>query len=89
VLALDPELAQNILVSLHTLATAGENTGVRPVLVCAPQLRAAVRRLVAPALDRLPVLSYTEISGALSVRSLGTVTGERTEASGSALAVSA
>jgi flagellar biosynthesis protein FlhA len=89
VLALDPELAQNILVSLHGLATDGENAGVRPVLVCAPQLRAAVRRLVAPALDRLPVLSYNEIAGAMSVRSLGTVTGDRTEVSSAALAVSA
>ncbi|GAA1957562.1 flagellar biosynthesis protein FlhA [Nocardioides panacihumi] len=89
VLALNPELAQNILFSLHTLATDGENTGARPVLVCAPQLRAAVRRLVAPALDRLPVLSYSEIAGALSVRSLGTVTGERADVPGAALAVSA
>ena len=88
VLALDPELAQSMLVQLHGLATAGENTGVRPVLVCAPQLRAAVRRLVAPALERLPVLSYSEIAGAQSVRSLGSVTGERAPA-GAALAVSA
>lgn len=88
-LALDPELAQNILVALHTIATDAENTGVRPVLVCAPQLRAAVRRLVAPALDRLPVLSYSEIAGVSSVRSLGAVTGERADAPAAALAVSA
>jgi flagellar biosynthesis protein FlhA len=92
VLALDPELAQRLLVQLHQLATAGENTGVRPVLVCAPQLRAAVRRLVAPALERLPVLSYSEIAGVRSVQSLGSVTGEPAgpaEVAGPALAATA
>jgi flagellar biosynthesis protein FlhA len=89
VLALDPELAQSMLVQLHNLATAGENTGVRPVLVCAPQLRAAVRRLVAPALDRLPVLSYSEIAGVQSVQSLGSVSAVRADVPGAALAVSA
>ena len=46
------------------------------MLVCSPQIRAAVRRLVRPALDRLPVLSYTELTGAAQVRSVGVVTME-------------
>ncbi|UDY24043.1 flagellar biosynthesis protein FlhA [Nocardioides sp. Kera G14] len=79
VLAIDPELGQNILIALSNFATAAENTGARPVLVCAPQLRFAVRRLVEPALERMPVLSYSEITGATSVRSVGIVTGERAE----------
>ena len=89
VLALDPELAQSLLVQLHHLSTAAENTGVRPVLVCAPQLRAAVRRLVGPAIDRLPVLSYSEIAGVQSVQSLGSVGAVRSDVPGAALAVSA
>jgi flagellar biosynthesis protein FlhA len=88
VLALDPELAQSMLVQLHNLATTAENTGVRPVLVCAPQLRPAVRRLVAPAIDRLPVLSYSEIAGVTSVQSVGSVSGVPAGVPG-ALAVSA
>jgi flagellar biosynthesis protein FlhA len=75
VLALNPELAQNVVLMLNKLATDAENTGVRPVLVCAPQLRPAVRRFTAAALERLPVLSYVEVSEAAQVRSVGVVTG--------------
>ena len=46
------------------LRTAAEERGLRPVVVCAPQLRAAVRRMVAPALPSTAVLSYTELVGA-------------------------
>ncbi len=79
VLTLSPELAQNILVALNNFATTAENTGARPILVCAPQLRFAVRRLIEPALETLPVLSYSEITGATSVRSVGIVTGQPVE----------
>lgn len=77
VVVLDPQVAQQVLMSVASFAATAENdpaigTG-RPVLVCAPQLRPAVRRFVAPALDRLPVLSYTEIAGAQQVRSVGIV----------------
>jgi len=73
VLVLDPDLAQHVLVSLAQLSTTAENENLRPVLVCAPQIRLAVRRLVAPAVDRLPVLSYTELGAAQQVRSVGVV----------------
>ncbi|GAA3801577.1 flagellar biosynthesis protein FlhA [Nocardioides panacisoli] len=78
VLALDPDLAQRLLVSIAQLSTAAENQGHRPVLACAPQLRPAVRRFVAPAVPRLPVLSYTELGTARQVRSVGIV-GEANE----------
>ena len=38
--------------------------GWSPVLVCAPALRPAVRRLVAPQTNGLPVLSYQEVTSA-------------------------
>ena len=77
VIALDGLASQSILSELTTLTTDAENRDVRPVLVCAPQLRAAVRRMVAPALPMLSVLSYTELAGAQQVRSVGVVTGDR------------
>jgi len=77
VVALDPMIAQSVLGELSDLRTAAEERGLRPVVVCAPQLRAAVRRMVAPALPSTPVLSYTELAGAAQVRSAGTVTGDR------------
>jgi flagellar biosynthesis protein FlhA len=49
--------------------------GGRPaVLVCAPAIRPALRRLVALAVPRLPVLSYTEVSGTrLTIETVGVV----------------
>ncbi|WP_183098685.1 flagellar biosynthesis protein FlhA [Nocardioides pelophilus] len=73
-LVIDPETAQHVLLSLAQLLTAAENQNLQPVLVCAPQIRAAVRRFVRPAVDRLPVLSYTELNAARTVQSVGVVT---------------
>jgi len=74
VLILDPELAQNILITASRFATAAEDENLRPVLVCAPQIRLAVRRLMAPAVERMPVLAYTELGAAREVRSIGVIT---------------
>jgi flagellar biosynthesis protein FlhA len=73
VLAVDPELAQAVLGEVATLMQQAENLNLTPVLACAPQLRAAVRRLLEPSIGRLPVLSYTELSGPVQVRSAGVV----------------
>jgi len=89
VLALDPETAQSVLTRSAQLAEQAENANARAVLVCAPQLRAAVRRLIAPALPRLPVLSYTEISGASSINSAGVVSASREHGGANLTAVGA
>jgi flagellar biosynthesis protein FlhA len=75
-IALDPESGQALLSRLAQLATDAENRNIRPVLVCAPQVRAAVRRFVQPVVPRLAVLSYQELSGAEEIRSEGVVTAE-------------
>jgi flagellar biosynthesis protein FlhA len=77
VIALDAATGQSVLTELHQLRTEAEDQNLRPVLVCAPQLRAAVRRMVRPALENLAVLSYTELVGATHVRSVGVVNGGR------------
>ncbi|GEP40182.1 flagellar biosynthesis protein FlhA [Nocardioides psychrotolerans] len=74
---LDPATAQAVLGSLSQLLVDAENRNIRPVLVCAPQVRAAVHRMVTLAVDRLPVLSYSELNGNAQIRSVGIVTGER------------
>lgn len=73
VVVLDPDVAQQVLFGLAQAAQAAENTDVRPVLVCAPALRPAVRRLVAPTVERLPVFSYAELGAAHEVRSVAVV----------------
>ena len=45
-LALDPDTAAQMLSDLTQLTAHAENQNLRPVLVCSPQLRAAVRRLI-------------------------------------------
>ncbi|MCB0907405.1 MAG: flagellar biosynthesis protein FlhA [Nocardioidaceae bacterium] len=75
-IALDPDTASQLLTDLAQLTMHAENQNLRPVLVCSPQLRAAVRRLIRPAMSRLPVLSYTELTGASQVRSIGVITME-------------
>ena len=76
VLALDPQVAQSVLAQLTRLVDEVENRNLRPVLVCAPQIRAGLRRLVAPVLVRLPVLAYTELTGATEINSVGVVTSD-------------
>jgi flagellar biosynthesis protein FlhA len=77
VIALDPELGQSVLHQLSGLLTEAENAGHRPVLVCSPQIRSALRRLLRPSLHQLPVLSYQELVGAATVRSVGVVSPDR------------
>jgi flagellar biosynthesis protein FlhA len=69
------ETGQVVLTELARLMAEAENRNVTPVVVCAPQLRAAVRRMVQPSLGRMPVVSYRELSGGTQVRSIGVVTG--------------
>ncbi|MEV7431618.1 flagellar biosynthesis protein FlhA [Nocardioides sp. NPDC092400] len=76
VLLLDPVLAQSVVTRLGQLLIEAENADMRPVLVCAPQIRPALRRLVHQQVDRLPVLSYQELVGSAQVRSVGVVSGE-------------
>ncbi|QIG42450.1 FHIPEP family type III secretion protein [Nocardioides anomalus] len=73
VLVLDPLIAQRVISSLAHLLIEAENQDLRPVLACAPQIRLAVRRMVRPAIDRLAVLSYSELTGSAQVRSVGVV----------------
>jgi flagellar biosynthesis protein FlhA len=77
VIAMDPELGQSVLHQISGLLTTAENANHRPVLVCSPQVRSALRRLLRPSLYQLPVLSYQELVGAATVRSVGVVSPDR------------
>ncbi len=70
----DPQRMEAVVDSVRqavTAAAAGD--GGEPVLVCAPSLRSAVRRLVSAQTDGLPVLSYTEASGSFTIETVGVV----------------
>jgi flagellar biosynthesis protein FlhA len=75
-LSLDSVRAEAMVAELTGLLEAAEQIGATPVLVCSPQLRTPLYRLVRVALPRLPVLSYTEIAGcALRIETMGVVGG--------------
>ena len=76
VIAMDPNVGQALLTRLDTLVRAAEDQNHQPVLVCAPQVRAALRRLLRPSMPGLPILSYSELNGNWQVRSAGVVTTE-------------
>nr|WP_267899777.1 flagellar biosynthesis protein FlhA [Amnibacterium setariae] len=59
-----PDLIARVVESLRDAVQTAEVRGWSPVLVCAPALRPAVRRLVAPQTNGLPVLSYQEVTSA-------------------------
>ncbi|MGI5169926.1 flagellar biosynthesis protein FlhA [Spirillospora sp. CA-253888] len=74
-LLLDPASAENLIGQTLRLAEAAEQQGVSPALVCSPQLRMPLRRLLKMAAPRLPLLSYTEIADCPTrVETLGVVT---------------
>jgi flagellar biosynthesis protein FlhA len=72
-LMLDPMYAERLAVEAARLAEQVEQTGDHPVLVCAQPLRLPIRRLVESAAPRLPVLSYAELGGQLTIVPVGVV----------------
>jgi flagellar biosynthesis protein FlhA len=75
-LTVDSGRAEAFVGDAARLAEEAEQQGHVPVLVCSPQLRSPLRRLLKLALPRLPVLSYAEIAGsAARIESVGVVTG--------------
>ncbi|HVQ95334.1 MAG TPA: flagellar biosynthesis protein FlhA [Mycobacteriales bacterium] len=75
-LVIDTTRAEGLIGEAARLAEQAEAQGLTPVLVCSPQLRLPLRRLLRVAVPRLPVLSYAEIGGtAASIESMGVVSG--------------
>lgn len=73
-IVLSPEATMQVLENVrHTVAEL-DQAGPEPVLVCAPSLRQAVRRMIAAQVAGLPVLSYDEAgAGGLATDVVGVV----------------
>jgi flagellar biosynthesis protein FlhA len=73
---LDPQKLERVHASVKECVAQLENRGLNAVLVCAPALRPAVRRLVAPQTGGLAVLSYQEATaGGADIETVGVVRG--------------
>jgi flagellar biosynthesis protein FlhA len=74
-----PELVEALVTDTARQYHAIIERGVRPVLVCAPQIRLPLRRLLASTVPDLPVLSYSEVSAnATIVETVGVIGNART-----------
>src|SRR3954449_4316120 len=74
VLALDAGTVDALVHGCSGILDEAERAGLSPVLVCSPQVRAALARLVRQVVPRLPVISYAEVSRTAQIESLGVVT---------------
>ncbi len=73
-LSLAPDRVEALLDALRGRLESVEATGRQAVLVCAPAIRPALRRVAALAVPRLPVLSYNEVTGtSLTIETVGAV----------------
>ena len=69
-IVLESPMLEQVLTEIRTSAVEHEGA----VLVCAPQLRPAVRRLIAPQAPALPVLSYNEATASASpIETIGVI----------------
>lgn len=74
-IVLDPSRVEQVVQSVkRSIAELDPAAGGEPVLVCAPSLRPAVRRLLSAQTDGLPVLSYNEATaGGIAIDTVGVV----------------
>jgi flagellar biosynthesis protein FlhA len=71
---LDQSRLEHIIASLRTVVDEAAGKGQSAVLVCAPALRPAIKRLVSPQIGGLPVLSYQEVTSAqVGIETIGVV----------------
>ena len=75
VLALDGHTVDVLVRGCTELLDEAERLNFSPVLVCSPQVRPALSRLVRQVLPRLSVISYNEVSRTAQIESLGVVSG--------------
>ncbi len=73
-----PELVEALVTDTARQYQQLLEQGIRPVLVCAPQIRLPLRRLIASTAPDLPVLSYSEVaSNAAVVDTVGVIANAR------------
>ncbi|HEY3308112.1 MAG TPA: flagellar biosynthesis protein FlhA [Desulfuromonadaceae bacterium] len=72
-LAVEPNIAQQIITSIRTTFERGSMGGVQPVLLASPSIRRHVRKLIERFVPHLAVLSHNEIPQNVKIQSLGVV----------------
>jgi flagellar biosynthesis protein FlhA len=73
ILAVEPDVVEALVREVGALARQAEEHNRDAVLVCASRLRPSLRRLLAPALPRLAVLSVNELGPQVKLDRIGVV----------------
>ena len=74
ILALNPQISQQILAKLANEVQSATNAGHNPVVLCNPQIRPHVKKLTERNFPGLVVLSYSEIAPKIKIQAIGNVT---------------
>lgn len=72
-LLLDAQMAESIGQQVAHFSAESEQRGQAPILACSPQLRPALYRLISLTSPRVPVLSYSEVGGSITIETVGRV----------------
>jgi flagellar biosynthesis protein FlhA len=72
-LALEPNLAQRILRSIHQTLDRLTQLNVQPILLCSPLVRRHLKKLLDRFLPQVVVLSHSELTSQTKIQSLGMV----------------
>ena len=73
VLALDGATVDNLVNTASRLLDGAEQVGLNAILVCSPQVRASLSRLMRQVLPRMVVISYVEVSRTAQIESVGVI----------------
>lgn len=73
-LSLEPNFTRKLISSLNAeIETALKSTGNQPVILCSSPIRMAFRKLIERTFPQISVMSYNEVPGNVSARSIGMV----------------
>jgi len=72
-LSLEPNLAQQIIESIQRASEKISQDGFQPILLCSPLSRRHVRKLIERFMPQVTVLSHSELTTDISLKSLGTI----------------
>ena len=72
-LTLPPSLANDISASVIKHLAKLTDVGVQPVVLCSPQIRMLLRKMLAPHLPNIVVLAYNEIVKGINIQSVSMV----------------
>lgn len=72
-LTLDPGTGQEVLKSINQEVGKLQERGLQPILLCAPQIRPALKKLTDRSFPSLVVLSWNEIAPKVNINSVGVI----------------